>query len=453
MQSPAKPGRASRLERVTRVERARSQQRAPRPATAGQADGALRPAGRPASGTATREPTTPGIGSDPRAGAATRASARSSLASADLSATLVTIATPVTIAASVTPVTPETPAPTTTGTSPVTAAPSKTPARKAKSAGTLTSARPAAVSKAVARTRASRRLVRRHGPLTAGIAALALVLVVVGTLALVLSLRSDVESSGDSQAARNAQGVREAKARSAAANWIVADVSRLTKVACDHVMCGALAQRGFPARDLLLIKPKAPYPASAAIVVVTPAAGRQLGPGTELRRAPAVLAGFGGGKARIAVRVVARHGAAAYRSALRADHSLSRTVGSGLVTSSQITSTAAARKAMTSGEADARLLIVITALAARHPIDILGFGASSAGATPGLPLRIMDLAVSDQVVPLSQRAYVRSMKELLRAQPPKYRPLRVTIVPFGTGHALRIQFAAPSPLGLLSPHK
>ncbi len=287
----------------------------------------------------------------------------------------------------------------------------------------------------------------------AGIVALALVLVVVGTLALVLSLRSGVEPSGDSQAARNAEAVREAQARSSAADWIVADVSRETKVACDHVMCGALAQRGFPARELLLIKPKAAYPANAAIVVATPAVARQFGPGVELRQAPAVLAGFGGGKARIAVRVVARHGAAAYESAVRSDHSLSRTVGSGLVTSNQITSTLAARKAMTSGKADARLLIVITALAAQHPIDILGFGASSAGATPGLPLRIMDLAVSDQVVQLSQRAYVRSMEDLLKAQPPRYRPLRIAIVPFGTGHALQIQFAAPSPLGLLSPHK
>ncbi len=216
-------------------------------------------------------------------------------------------------------------------------------------------------------------------------------------------------------------------------------------------MCGVLARRGFPEGSLRVIKPKTSYPATAAVVVETPAVDHQFGAGLSRHWAPVVLAGFGSGQDRIDVRAVAPHGAAAYESALRADQRLSRTVGGGLVTSRQITATSAVRRAMNSGQADARLLIVFTALAAQHPIDIVEIGGNSPGTSAGAPLRIAELAEDDPAADLSRAAYVKSMVDLLRAQPPQFRPISVKTVSAGGKKVLRIDFPAPSPLGLLSP--
>ncbi len=164
-----------------------------------------------------------------------------------------------------------------------------------------------------------------------------------------------------------------------------------------------------------------------------------------------MLASFGTGGSRVDIRVNAPQGAAAYDSALRTDRKLSKNVGTGLITSRQIAATAAARKAMTSGHVDARLLIVITALASENPIRILGFGTSQPGAAPGLPLRVADLAATDAAAHLTEKVYVQALEELLRAQPAKYRPMRLAIVTTGGRRVLRIEFAAPTPLGLLNP--
>lgn len=294
---------------------------------------------------------------------------------------------------------------------------------------------------------------RRHGPVTAGVAALALVLIAAAMLTLVLSSRSSHQSARPASATQvpgHLVAVARAKARSAAASWIAAQVRRRATVACDPAMCGALIKRGFPARDLRPVGRTASVPLTAALVVVTPAISRQFGPGVTGRWAPAVLASFGQGSNRVDVRIVAPRGAAAYESALSADRKLSKNVGTGLVTSRQIAASAAARKAMTSGLIDARILIVLTALTSENPIDILDFGASQKGATPGLPLRVADLAATDEAAHLTEKVYVQALEELLRAQPPRYRPVRLAIVSVGGRRALRIEFSAPTPLRLLN---
>src|SRR5580658_6453946 len=114
--------------------------------------------------------------------------------------------------------------------------------------------------------------------------------------------------------------------------------------------------------------------AACCATAVTPALGHQLAARVAARYAPTVLASFGPASARVSVRVIAPKGPAAYKDALAADQKISKTVGTGLVTSSQITETPAAKAAMTGGRVDSRALIVITALASEHPIDILSFG-------------------------------------------------------------------------------
>ena len=134
------------------------------------------------------------------------------------------------------------------------------------------------------------------------------------------------------------------------------------------------------------------------------------------------------------------------------DAKLRQTVGTGLITSRQITASAAARRMMESGEVDSRLLIVITALAAQRPIDILTFGTAGPGASPGVPLRVAELAETTAGVNLTEPEYVQAMMSLLQAQPARYRPASIGTVRTSTGQkVLRIEFPAPSPLGLLNP--
>jgi hypothetical protein len=290
----------------------------------------------------------------------------------------------------------------------------------------------------------------RRRSLAIVLAVLALVLIVAATLAKVLTSQTSLSSTASSRSVVTAAD--QARDRRAAATWIVAQVSHDALVSCDPVMCGALRERGFPARSLRPISSSAADLAQSSVVVVTPALGRQLAARVSARYAPTVLASFGPASARVSVRVIAPKGAVAYENALAAEQKISKTVGTGLVTSRQITVTPAAKAAMTAGRVDSRALIVITALASEHPIDILSFAGAYAGMSANAPLRVVDLDETDAAAHLSQSAYLRSMVELLRVQPVIYRPLRVSTISLASGQkALQIEFAAPSPLGLLNP--
>jgi hypothetical protein len=285
----------------------------------------------------------------------------------------------------------------------------------------------------------------------AGVVALAIVLIAGGVVTLVLSSRgtgSTVVQSSDSKAAKNRAAVRLAADVASAATWVAAQVNRTAVVACDPEACQALAQHGFPASQLTRLGPKAKYPLKATIVVDTPTLRHQLG----VDQAPVVLAGFGRGADRITVRVMAPHGAAAYTSALREDRRQRQALGSGLLTSRQIEVTPAARSAMAAGDVDTRLLVIITAMASQHPIDILVFGRTWSGTTAGIPLRTAYFAAKVPAAYLSQAAYIQAMIGVLQIQPRAYRPVHITTVRLAGQLALRVEFPAPSPLGLINPN-
>ncbi len=147
---------------------------------------------------------------------------------------------------------------------------------------------------------------------------------------------------------------------------------------------------------------------------------------------------------------MAQQGAAAYKSALTKDLGLRRQGGAALLASRQVTVSARARKDLISGKVDARLIVVLTALAAVRPVDIVGFGTVSA-ASPDVPLRIADLAPADAAAKLSPRAYVQSLNTVMREEPAPYAPLSYGPLTSGRISVFQIQFAAPSPLGLLGP--
>ena len=167
--------------------------------------------------------------------------------------------------------------------------------------------------------------------------------------------------------------------------------------------------------------------------------------------ASAVIASFGYGRLRIDIRAIAPHGAAAYAAALSADLQARRASGAEILRSNRILTSAAASRQLSAGQVDSRLLITIAGLAARHPVRIVAFGDSAPGAGPGSPFRSADLADATAADGASP-GYVRSMLAFLHAQRAPYLAAHAGTARLADGRTvLRIEFAAPSPLGLLSP--
>lgn len=289
----------------------------------------------------------------------------------------------------------------------------------------------------------------------AGVAALAVVLVAGGVLTLALATRDHagqpkLAHPSKSDAARIKAAARLASDIASAASWVAAQVSHASKVACDPVTCQALADHGIPDQRLEELGRAAADPFRAKVLVDTPALRRQFGTSVA-SWAPTVLAGYGAGTDQITVRLLAPGGAHAYLAALGADRKQRQVVGASLLTSSQITTTAAARSELASGDVDDRLLLAITALAWQHPIDIVAFGRTWPGTSAGVPMRTAYLAETDPAAYLTQTVYVQAMIGLLRAQPPAYRPVNIGLVRLDGRKVLSIWYPAPSPLGLVSP--
>ena len=277
-----------------------------------------------------------------------------------------------------------------------------------------------------------------------GVAALAVVLVAAGTVAAVLTSRNQAPKPTANRTAG------PATTTSRAADWVASQVRHGAVVSCDQLMCSALATAHFPEHNLQLIGPTSSYPVHSDVVVVTPKVRRQFGSSLGTDWAPSVLAQFGTGAAAITIRIVAQQGAAAFKSALDADLRLRRAGGAALLASHQVTASAGARKYLISGQVDARLIIVLTALAAVHPIDIVGFDAVT-GASADVPLRMADIAADDAAAKLSSSAYLQFLDAVIRAQPTQYAPQTSGPVQSGGTSVFQIQFSAPSPLGLLGP--
>ena len=236
-----------------------------------------------------------------------------------------------------------------------------------------------------------------------------------------------------------------AAARAGAARWITAQVAQSAVLACDPVMCAALQSAGLPATSLLVLGTAASDPLGSDLVVATAAVRSEFGARLASVYAPTVIARFGSGAARIDVRAIAPDGAAAYRSSFAADQQSRVSAGSQLLRNPRLSVTPAARKALASGDVDPRLLELLAALSAQQPVRVSSFGDAAPGASPGVPLRSAVLA------PLGSAAQAKSgpgaMLSFIQAQQQPYRPLRA--VSSGPS-ALMVEYAAPSPLGLLS---
>jgi hypothetical protein len=264
-----------------------------------------------------------------------------------------------------------------------------------------------------------------------------------------LAIRPAGSKGGTTTAALSPALLRqEAALRAEAAAWVAQQVSPGVAVSCDSAMCAALTNDAFPARSLHVLSPTSSEPLTSAVIVATPAVRDMFGSSLSTAIAPGVLASFGSGPAEITVRVVAPRGVAAYWAALRADQAARKTNGSALLNDPQIIVSAIAHRQLAGGQVDSRLLLAVASLATNEPIDIVQFGNIGPGG-PEIPLRFADLAGSDQAAHMTSAAYLRSLRAFLNQLNAQFRPARIMQVVRPGGRAvLRVEFTAPSPVGL-----
>jgi len=233
-----------------------------------------------------------------------------------------------------------------------------------------------------------------------------------------------------------------AAVRTAAAAWMARQVAAAAIIACDPRMCAALQSKGIPAGRLLVLGAGNPGPPGSDVIVSTATVRAEFGSRLTSVYAPVALATFGSGSARVAVRVVAADGPAAYLRSLHADAAARRAAGGQLLRNPHVRVSLAGRRELAAGQVDTRLLTVIGALATPYHVDITGFGAPAAGASPGVPRRSADISPA--------AASLHSVTRFLLAQQAPFRPADVTIVRLASGQTvLHVEFTAPSPLGLL----
>jgi hypothetical protein len=283
----------------------------------------------------------------------------------------------------------------------------------------------------------------------------AIALAVVVATALVAGAAGVIigrSGTSSSQAPRNsgpgaappAAVAASAATRGEAAAWIAGQVAASAIIACDPAMCAALHADGLPATRLLVLGTATPDPLGSDLVVATQAVRNQFGTRLQSVYAPAVIASFGTGPGQIDIRAIAPDGTAAYQAALAADRRSRISAGSQLLRNPRIIVAAGARKALSAGDVDPRLLLMLAALAVEQPLRISAFGDPSPGASPVVPLR------SVQIAPLGPggkaEASLRSMLSFVDAQRQPFQPLRAA---FAGSSALTVEYAAPSPLGLL----
>ncbi|MGE5291186.1 MAG: hypothetical protein ACM3ML_29105 [Micromonosporaceae bacterium] len=258
-------------------------------------------------------------------------------------------------------------------------------------------------------------------------------------------------NSGGGGAVGAATAIEPATLRHEAAAWVATQVRRDAIVACDPAMCPALQAQGFPAANLLVLRPATTDPLGSDIVVATAAVRSELGGRLPGVYAPAVIASFRSGSQRIDIRAVAPHGAAAYWAALRSDQQARRIAGAKLLRNPLVAISKAARRQLAAGRVDSRLLITLNALAARHRMRIVSFGTAVPGASSGIPLRSAEISPGGPRPVDGGATALRSALAFLRAQRPPYVPGHLRHVTLAGGRpALWIEFGAPSQLGLLA---
>jgi len=267
-----------------------------------------------------------------------------------------------------------------------------------------------------------------------------------GGLALILSRHGpSPQRPAGTHAVPSQKLTAETVARTQAITWILRQVSRAVVVSCDSDVCTELAQQGFP--NLETLGPGSPDPLGSTLVVATAAIRAQFGSRLASVYAPAVIASFGSGNARIEIREIYSGGTHALRAALQADLQVRKISDTQILANSHVTVSAVARAQLLSGAIDPRLPTLIAAITAAYPVRIVDFGDQAPGGGPASLLRSMDLATHVGAAHLAAPAYVSWIQSLVKAQRAQFVPASSELVTLADGQTvLRIEFAAPSPL-------
>jgi hypothetical protein len=239
----------------------------------------------------------------------------------------------------------------------------------------------------------------------------------------------------------SSQAAATAQAEAEAAAWIADQVSIDAIVGCDPAMCTALQAHAVTASQLLPLGPGSAGPPGADVIVTSASTGSRFSDAY----APAVIASFGSGGSRIEVRVIARDGAASYESALRADLAARQSAGTELLRNPRIRFGAREARQLRRGEVDSRLLATLAALSTQYSFRVTAFGDSSPGAQT--LFRAMTITGRGKKGAPGLAAALATVN----AQEPPYRPDHAALIRPAIGHtSLRVEFTAPSPLGLLT---
>jgi predicted Ser/Thr protein kinase len=292
----------------------------------------------------------------------------------------------------------------------------------------------------------SRRVWWRRRP--QAILAAVLLVASVGVLAFNLPWRGAAsERLAGSNAQVNHELAAEAAARTEAITWILQQVSRAAVVSCDPQVCADLVSRGFPSANLLTLGATSNDPLGSALVVATGPIRAQYRGRLVSVYAPAIIATFGSGDARIDIRLVFPGGAAKYRAVQQTALRARKVADAQLLANSQIEASATARAQLLSGDVDPRLPQLLAIMAERHPVRIVDFVNQSPGGGPASLLRSMDLAAVDGAAHMTRAAYLGWMQSFISAQRAQYLPASMQQITLRTGQAvLRIEYRTPSPL-------
>lgn len=285
------------------------------------------------------------------------------------------------------------------------------------------------------------------------VASLIVLALAVGGTAVALT-QSDSASGADplpsSSPSSSATTFTPTQAELDAATWVSAAVGPTHEVACDADICALLRQDGVPATSVISSRVDISAVAGADVVITTAATRAALGTSLFAITSAQPLASFGSGDDRVDVTVVAPSGTADYAERLLLDRAARKRVGTALVHNRKITlSDPSLAAALTSGQVDSRLCSLLALLGGSHTITIASFTPAGPGAGPDIPDATMVVTLVDGRSATGNSPEARALLALLAAQQPPYRPAAAVAETTG----LRIAFAQPEPLGLLSGAK
>ena len=306
-----------------------------------------------------------------------------------------------------------------------------------------------------------RRMQKTRWRVLVGLVAAVLLFVAGGITFTLINGTPASNSAGTSQGGNTAQGgipvgggglAAVAAARKQAANWVAGQVNSDENIGCDPVMCAALEAAHIQANRLIMLEPSSPDPLGSEILLDTATLRAQFGPRLESVYAPVSLAAFGSGSANVQIRYVTPNSAQKYLAELAADVAARKAAGTEMLRNHAIHASPLASHQLIAGQVDTRLLVTLVTLAHSHPVDIISFGANQPGASPGVPLRSAEIAGAPG--PGSTPAVsIQTLRSFLSSQQPPYRPSVIVAAKTASLRTvLRLEYPAPSLLGLLGPH-